>query len=72
MDDIHDVGFAPSFEEKLQSDGVDSADRVGWSRHKLELSFSEFAGRVSGYLVSETLSPIQGVNVVGELVDFRS
>ena len=65
------VSFTPSFKEKLHRDGVDFSDNIGWSRHELELSFSEFAGRVSGHLVSEALSPIQGVNVVGEL-DLRS
>ena len=72
MDDIHNVGFAPSFEEKLQSDGVDSADSVGWSWHELELSFSEFARRVSDHPVSETLPPIQCVGMVGDLADLSS
>ena len=72
MDDIHDVGFAPGFKEELYSDGVDIADSIGWSRHELELPFSKFARRVSGHLVSEALSSIQGVNVVRELVGFRS
>ena len=72
MDCIHDVGFAPSFEEELYGDGVDFADSIGWSRHELELSFSKFTRRVSDHLASEALSSIQSVDVVGELVDFRT